>query len=162
MSSKGNLNFWRGVIVALLLLGGVGWFLYSKWELNNKNLGETKRTYAEQTYAQTGIPVDRNVNATATAAKESEPDHKVVDTLNITFRAVGLNRVSSEADKDIVFNVLNEMKSSALFDGSQTRAVGEISPEVPLSEPPVRSEQGEPPGTFSFKIVAKLKRPLTL
>jgi hypothetical protein len=154
MSSKGNLKFWRGVIVAALLLGGVGWFIYSKRELNNKNLE-----------GPTGMPVERNVNTSASAptgAKESEPEHKVVDTLSITFRAVGLNRASSEADQELAFNVLNEMKSSAFFDASNTRAVGEISPEVPLSEPPVRSEQGEPPGTFSFKIVAKLKRPVTL
>jgi hypothetical protein len=161
MSSKGNLKIWRRVIVALLLLGGVGWFLYSKWELNNKNPEELK-----QSYAQSRIPDERNANVVrenvAIAAKESEPDHKVADTLKITFRAVGLNRVSSEADQELAFNVLNEMKSSALFDASNTGAVGEISPEAPLSEPPVKSEQGEPPGTFTFKIVAKLRRPLTL
>ena len=159
MSSKGNLKIWRRVIVALLLLGGVGWFLYSKWEINNKNPEELS-------YAQTGILDERNANVVranvAIAAKESGPDHKVADTLKITFRAVGLNRVSSEADQELAFNVLNEMKSSALFDASKTRAVGEISPEAPLSEPPVKSDQGEPPGTFTFKIVAKLKRPLTL
>jgi hypothetical protein len=158
MSSKGNLKFWSGLIVALLLVGGAGWLLYSKRELNNKNPQDTK-----QTYAQSGFPDDRNVNATANmSAKESESDRKVVDTLNITFRAVGLNRVSPGADQELAFNVLNEMKSSAFFEASNTRAVGEISPEAPLSEPPVKSEQGEPPGTFSFKIVTKLKRPLTL
>jgi hypothetical protein len=105
------------------------------------------------------------MDATASRAagtKESEPDRKAVGTLNITFRAIGLNKVSPGADQELAFNVLNEMKSSAFFDASNTRAVGEISREATISEPPVKSEQGEPPGTFTFKIVAKLKRPLTL
>jgi hypothetical protein len=156
MTRKGNLKIWGGVIVALLLLGGAGWFVCSNREVKNPEMTG---------YAQTRVP-DENANVTranaAIAAKESEPDHKVVDTLNITFRAVGLNRVSPGADQELAFNVLNEMKSSVFFDGSKTRAVGEISPEAPLSEPPVKSEQGDPPGTFTFKIVAKLKRPLTL
>ena len=157
MSAKRNLKFWCGVIVVLLVLGGVGRFLYSKWGLNNGNVEELN-----QTYAQTRIPIERSANATGSTAKQAESDQKITPTLNLTFRAVGLNRVSSEADKDFVFNVLNEMKSSTYFDASETKAVGEISPEVPLKESPVEGEQGEPPGTFSFKIIAKLKRPLTL
>jgi hypothetical protein len=115
-------------------------------------------------YAQSSIPVERNpyvsrTNATM-AAKESEFEHKVVDRLSITFRAVGLNRVSPGADQELAQNVLSEMKNSTYFDASETKAMGEMSSETPLKEPP--AEGGEPPGTFSFKIVAKLKRPLTL
>ena len=157
MSGKSNLKFWCGASALLLLLGAVGWFLYSKWELNEQKLENLK-----QTYAQSNMPIERNrdIGLTATLPKQSE--HEVVDRLSITFRAVGLNRVSAGADQELAFNVLNEMKSSAYFGASSTKAVGEISPEVPLKEPPVEGKQGEPPGTFSFKIVAKLKRPLTL
>jgi hypothetical protein len=158
MSGKSNPKFWCGAMGVLLLLGGFGWFLYSKWALNEQKLEEMK-----QTYAQSGTPIERNRNAAVVApaaAKESE--HEEVGKLNITFRAVGLNRVSPGADQELAFNVLNEMKGSPYFDASNTKAVGEISSEVPLSEPPVEGKQGEPPGTFSFKIVAKLKRPLTL
>lgn len=155
------MKFWCGVLVALLVMGGAGWFLYSKWELNNRNLEELK-----QRYAQIRVPVETEPNVTratpAKVSKETESDHKVAETLNITFRAVGLNRVSPGADQELAFNVLSEMKGSTYFDASNTRATGEISPEVPLIEPPVERKQGEPPGTFSFKIVAKLKHPLTL
>ena len=155
MSGKSNLKFWCAATAVLLLLGGVGWFLYSKWELNEQKLDDLKRTYA-----QSNTPTQQNRNAGVTATEARQP--KEVDRLNITFRAVGLNRVSPGAGQEVAFNVLNEMKSSAYFDASNTKAAGEISPEVPLKEPPVEGKQGEPPGTFSFKIVAKLKRPLTL
>ena len=159
MSGKGHLKFWCGAIAAVLLLGGVGWFLYSKLDLNNKRLEELK-----QQYAQSNVTDVRNASpareTTATASKESE--RKVVDTLNITFRAVGLNRVSPEADQELAFNVLREIKNSPYFDSTNTLGDGQISPEVPLGEPAVKSGPGETPGTFSFKIVAKLKRPLTL
>jgi hypothetical protein len=157
MTSEGKLKIWGRVIVAVLVFGGAAWFVCSKQEVKNPEMTR---------YAQARVP-DENANVTranaaAIAAKESESDHKVVDRLNITFRAVGLNRVSPGADQELAFNVLNEMQSSAFFEASKTRAVGEISPEAPLSEPPVKSEQGDPPGTFTFKIEAKLKRPLTL
>jgi hypothetical protein len=157
MLGKSNLKFWCGAIAVLLLLG-VGWLLYSKWDLNVQKVQELK-----QTYAQNNVSIDRNRSAASVpAAAPNQTAHEVVDKLSITFRAVGLNRVSPAADHELVFNVLNEMKSSAYFDASKTEAVGEISPEVPLTEPPLEGKQGEPPGTFSFKIVAKLKRPLTL
>lgn len=151
------MKVWCATIAVLLLLGGVVWFLHSKWELNEQKLEEMK-----QTYAQSSAPIEGNRTAAVTETTPKQPEHEVVDKLNITFRAVGLNRVSPAADQELVFNVLNEMKSSTYFDASKTEAVGEISPEVPLKEPPLEGKQGEPPGTFSFKIVAKLKRPLTL
>lgn len=157
MSNKGHLKLWCGMIVALLSLGGAGWYLFSKSELNKQNLDELK-----QRYAQLKILDDKNVNATARAAVLSqEQGRKDAPTLTMTFRAIGLNRVSPEADQDIAFDVLNEIKSSGYFDASKTEA-GEITAEVPLSDPPARAGSGTPPGTFSFKIVAKLKRPLTL
>jgi hypothetical protein len=157
MSAKSNLKFSCGAIAVLLLLGGAGWFLYSKWELNEQKLEEMK-----QTYAQSNTPMERTRNAGVTATEAKQPKHEEVDRLNITFRAVGLNRVSPGADQELAFNVLNELKSSTYFDASNTKAVGEISPEIPLKEPAAEGKEGEPPGTFSFKIVAKLKRPLTL
>jgi hypothetical protein len=158
MSGKGNLKVWCVGIAVVLLLGGVGWFLNSKWELNQQKVEELKQ------YAQSNTPTERNGNpsAVATAATPKESEHRVVDKLTITFRAVGLNRVSSEADQELAYNVLNEMKNSAYFDSANVRTVGDISREVPLTDPPVKSEQREPPGTFTFKIEAKLKRPLTV
>jgi len=158
MAGKGNLKFWCVVAVVVLLLGGLGWVVYS----NDKKVDDLK-----QKYSQNGVP-SRNVSspgnldaASTTAVTSMQPEH-VVDKLNITFRAVGLDRVSSEADQELAFNVLNEIRSSPYFDATNTHGVGAVSREVPLSEPPAKSEGAETPGTFSFKIVAKLKRPLTL
>jgi hypothetical protein len=159
MSGKGNMKFWWVVAGGVLLMGGLGWFVYS----NDKQVDELKRKYTQSEVASQSVPSPRNVNAAATtgiASKESE--QHVVDRLNITFRAVGLSRVSSEADQQLAFNVLNEIRNSPYFDATKTEGAGEVSREVPLNEAGVKSETGETPGTFSFKIVAKLKRPLTL
>jgi hypothetical protein len=44
---KRNLYFLIGGIIALVLLGGAGWYLYSKWDLNNTNLGNLNQAYAD-------------------------------------------------------------------------------------------------------------------
>src|SRR6266481_92402 len=44
---KRNLYFLIGGIVALVLLGAAGWYLYSKWELNNTNLANLNQAYAD-------------------------------------------------------------------------------------------------------------------
>jgi len=33
--------------VALVLLGAAGWYLYSKWDLNNTNLANLNQAYAD-------------------------------------------------------------------------------------------------------------------
>ena len=37
---KRNLYFLIGSLVALALMGLAGWYLYSKWQLNNEFLGK--------------------------------------------------------------------------------------------------------------------------
>jgi len=44
---KRNLYFLIGSLVALALMGLAGWYFYSKWELNNKILGELEGQYGE-------------------------------------------------------------------------------------------------------------------
>jgi cytoskeletal protein RodZ len=155
MSGKGKLKFWCVVMAVVLLFGGLGWFVYS----NDKKVDDLKQRYAQNDVPSQNVSSPRNINAAETAT--NEPVQHLVDKLNITFRAVGLNKVSSEANQELAFNVLNEIRSSPYFDATNTHGVGEISQEIPLGEP-VKSEGVETPGTFSFKIVAKLKRPLTL
>jgi type IV pilus assembly protein PilM len=98
-----------------------------------------------------------------------------VDVMNITFRAIGLSNMGQPgANADTALELLTEIKNSPYFDPSTNTYAGDISQEVPLN-PNVQganaqpgqpaqpgSSSGEPPGTFSFKIVAKLKRPLKL
>jgi hypothetical protein len=44
---KRNLYFLIGTVVALALMGMAGWYLYSKWQLNNQILGDLNTSYAE-------------------------------------------------------------------------------------------------------------------
>jgi hypothetical protein len=44
---KRNLYFLIGSLVALALMGLAGWYLYSKWQLNNEVLGKLDEQYAE-------------------------------------------------------------------------------------------------------------------
>jgi hypothetical protein len=44
---KRNLYFLIGSLVALALMGLAGWYLYSKWDLNNTLLGQLDGQYAE-------------------------------------------------------------------------------------------------------------------
>jgi type IV pilus assembly protein PilM len=97
-----------------------------------------------------------------------------VDVMNITFRAIGLNSIAPGANADTALELLTEIKNSPYFDASTNTFAGDISQEAPLNPnvqignaQPGQPTQpgttgGEPPGTFSFKIVAKLKRPLKL
>ena len=70
--------------------------------------------------------------------------------MTITFRAVSLTSISAEANKEIVYSMLNEIKSSPLFDPDWTDPDGKG----------LGSE--EAPGTFTFGITVGLKRPFKL
>ena len=74
-----------------------------------------------------------------------------VDTINLTFRAVSLTQVTGQADanKEIFYSVLNELKSSPFFVAEETHDTSPISPDDSI-------------GTFTFGVAAKLKRPLKL
>jgi hypothetical protein len=67
----------------------------------------------------------------------------------VTFRAISLTKSSPSANTETAFAVLNELRSSPMFDPKETEFSGNISPD-------------EPPGTFTFPISIKLKRPLKL
>src|SRR5215471_4227918 len=44
---KRNLFFTIGSLIALILMGLAGWFLYSKWSLNNEVLASLNSDYEE-------------------------------------------------------------------------------------------------------------------
>ena len=73
--------------------------------------------------------------------------------VTITFRAVSLKTVTGQADADkgIAYTVLQELQSSPLFesDPKETHTEGDVTND-------------EATGTFTFSIVARLKRPLKL
>jgi type IV pilus assembly protein PilM len=79
-----------------------------------------------------------------------------VGTMNITFRAVGWKSVFPEANKETALDVLSEIRASPLFDPdpNATKFIGDIGEEEQTA--------GTNPGTFIFRIQAKLKRPMKL
>lgn len=70
--------------------------------------------------------------------------------IRLNFRAIGLNRTVRDpaADGLVAGEVLAQIQNSPLFDGATTFE-GKLSEE-------------EPPGTFTFTIAARLKKPLEL
>jgi hypothetical protein len=91
-----------------------------------------------------------SIDATGAPARRKKAGPGEIASVTITFRAVSLNGVSPEANKEIVYSMLNEIKSSPLFDADWTDPDGKgIGAE-------------EPPGTFTFGITVGLKHPLKL
>ena len=90
------------------------------------------------------------VDATGAAARKKKAGPNEVASITITFRAISLTGISPEANKEVVYSMLNEIKSSPLFDPDWTDPDGKG----------VGAE--EPPGTFTFGITVGLKRPFKL
>ena len=90
------------------------------------------------------------VDATGTPARKKKAGPNEVASITVIFRAVSLSSVSAEANKEVVYSMLNEIKSSPLFDPDWTDPDGKgIGAE-------------EPPGTFTFGVTIGLKRPFKL
>jgi hypothetical protein len=72
--------------------------------------------------------------------------------VTLTFRAVSLKDVSGQADADkgMAYAVLQELQNSPLFDPD---------PQETKTDSEVTYEEN---GTFTFRIIAKLRRPLKL
>ena len=100
--------------------------------------------------AQTPAAETPTIDATGTPGRKKTAGPNEVASITITFRAVSLSGVSPEANKEIVYSMLNEIKSSPLFDPDWTDPDGKG----------LGSE--EPPGTFTFGITVGLKRPFKL
>jgi type IV pilus assembly protein PilM len=91
--------------------------------------------------------------STDAAAKTSKKKGNTndVSSITITFRAVSLENVKAGANKEIVYAVLGGITSDPLFDPdpAETKDTGNIG-------------STEDPGTFTFKLIVGLKRPLSL
>jgi hypothetical protein len=96
-----------------------------------------------------GMPGDQ-ASADGTRSKGNTNE---IATITMTFRAVSLKNVSGQADADkgIAYTVLQELQGSPLFDSDpkETRTEGDVSND-------------EQSGTFTFTLVARLKRPFKL
>ncbi len=77
-------------------------------------------------------------------------DTNELSKMTMMFRAVSWQKIQPEADKETAYEVLAELQKSPIFDsGTNTHFIGDIN-------------NPEPPGTFTFKIAARLKRPMKL
>jgi type IV pilus assembly protein PilM len=108
---------------------------------------------ADQSSAPEGEDAAASAPGAAPARRKAKGDTNEIATLTMTFRAVSLKNTSGEADADkgIAYAVLQELQNSPFFDSDpqETRTTSEV----------VNDEQS---GTFTFSIVARLKRPLKL
>jgi type IV pilus assembly protein PilM len=98
-------------------------------------------------------PADGAGPGDAPAPRKAKGDTNEVATLTITFRAVSLksNSGQADADKGIAYSVLQELQNSPFIDpdSQETHTTSEVMND-------------EQTGTFTFSIVARLKRPLKL
>lgn len=101
--------------------------------------------------SDSGASTDGSAGSSAPAESRKSTNTNEISNITITFRAVGLSHAGAEANKTMAFAVMDEIRSNHLFvsDPNETKFNGNIGAE-------------EPPGTFTFGIVAKLKRPLKL
>ena len=71
---KRNLYFLIGSLVALALMGFAGWYLYSKWQLNNEILGQLDEQYAKlkRLYEQNPHPGSGKTDNIKTAKEQQQ------------------------------------------------------------------------------------------
>jgi len=103
--------------------------------------------------AAPAVPVDGAAPGDTTDRRKPKGDTNEIAALTITFRAVSLKNVSGQADADkgIAYTVLQELQNSSKFDPDpqETRTDSDVTND-------------EQTGTFTFSIIARLKRPLKL
>ena len=87
----------------------------------------------------------------ASTSRKKKGDTNDVSTITITFRSISANSVKPGANKDVLYAVLEGIRNDPLFDPdpAETKDAGNIGEE-------------EAPGTFTFKLLVGLKRPLSL
>lgn len=90
-------------------------------------------------------------DSTASTTGRKPTSTNEISNFTVTFRAVSLSSVSPDANKDVLFAVVDALRNSPMFDPDpkETRPVGDIGAE-------------EPPGTFTFGVEVRLKRPMKL
>jgi hypothetical protein len=83
--------------------------------------------------------------------KAKTGDTNEVSTVTLAFRGVSLTAISGkpEANSGVAYDVLKELQSSPMFDADETKTPTDVTVD-------------EQTGTFTFSIVAGLKRPLKL
>jgi type IV pilus assembly protein PilM len=89
--------------------------------------------------------------ATTAATIKKKGGTNEISSVTVKFRAVGLSFISPDANREIFYSVLHEIKNSPMFDPDYTED----------DHNGISAEEG-PAGTFTFGIVVGLKRPIKL
>jgi len=84
----------------------------------------------------------------AAPAPPPAPTNEIA-TVTLVCRAVSLSSIVASGNTELAFAFLNELKKSRMADPEGTQFAGNIDPD-------------EPPGTFTFRVTLKLKRPMKL
>lgn len=89
---KRNLYFLAGGAVALALMGMAGWFLYSKWRLNNEAWDRLNQDYSELTSLNSANPHPGagQVDNVALARKQEEELRATIRKLRTQFQPIPL------------------------------------------------------------------------
>jgi hypothetical protein len=87
---KRNLYFLVGGVVALVLLGAAGWFLYSKWSLNNETLEKLNANYESlrQLNSQNPHPGSGSINNIQIAKDQQQQVKGLIEKSRTHFQPI--------------------------------------------------------------------------
>src|ERR1041385_1689611 len=103
---KRNLFFVIGGVVALILLGGAGWYLYSKYDLDNQKFEALNKSYEElkRLNGKTPHPGSGPVDNIAIAKEETAKLRSFMDKLRGSFQKIpSIPDMPKVRDNDLAF-----------------------------------------------------------
>lgn len=102
--------------------------------------------------APTPVTPDTTTASATPGVVKKKGDTNDVSSITITFRAVSLAPISAEANKEIYYAVLNELRNNPIFDPD---------PTYTHDNGPISADD-QATGTFTFPLIVGLRRPLHL
>ncbi len=116
---KRNLYFLIGAVVAVALMGVAGWFLYSKWELNNSVWSQLEDDYGTLTTlnGQRPHPGFGKIDNIALAKQQRQQLLNVIDQVRARFQPIppipNINPVTDSDFSAALSRTVSELQNSA-------------------------------------------------
>ena len=122
-----------------------------RYGLRSPEMGAPPIAPAEPAPSVAPTAPDGSAMPAGPGARRGKDAGNELSTFTAVFRAVSLTKPTNQADanKGLAYAVVTEIRGSELFDPDGTMLFGTISDEAP-------------PGTFTFSVTVRLKRPLKL